>query len=77
MRDRQVLAGCLPSMQGAQGNETLRPHTKPPHAQALWACSRQVQVPLRHALLPRSNPGEQQREEQDRASITQEQALLP
>lgn len=40
------------------------------------ACSQQVWVPLRHALLPRSNPGGQQREEQDRAAITQQQAAL-
>lgn len=30
MRDSQAPAGCPPSMQGAQGAETPRPHTKPP-----------------------------------------------
>lgn len=77
MRDGLGPAGYLPSMQGTQGDETPRSHTNPPPQHPNFtACSQQVWVPLRHALLPRSNPGRQQREEQDRAAITQGQAAL-
>lgn len=72
MRDGQAPAGCP---QACRELRELRPRGHTPSLPL--ACSRQVRVPLRHALLPRSNPGWQQREEQDRAAITQGQAHWP
>lgn len=72
MRGGQALANDLPNMQGSQGDKDPRCHN--PKATLLHPTFRACyhgrhQIPLRHALLPRSKSRRrQQREEQDRGS---------